>query len=64
LTSIQAAPRGVDALDERLDLGRLQVVDRDGDPLAACGIDELGGLLDHLGAVVLERRLPVVRPVQ
>ena len=50
---VQAALLGVDALHERLDLGRIEVVDRDGDPLAAGGADELGGLLDRLRPVVL-----------
>ena len=35
-----------------------QVVDRDGDALAAGGADELGGLLDRLRPVVLRPPLP------
>jgi hypothetical protein len=56
---IQAAPLATDALDERLDLRRLQVVDLDSDPLAARGIDEVGGFLDRLRPVVL--RAPLSR---
>ena len=44
--------------DERLDLRRLEVVDRDRDPVAAGGVDELGGLLDRLRPVVLRAPLP------
>jgi len=37
---------------------RLQMVDLDRDPLAAGGIDELGGLLDRLRPVVLRAPPP------
>ena len=43
----------VDAAHERLDLGGLEVVGRDGDALASGGGDELRRLLDRLRAVVL-----------
>jgi hypothetical protein len=43
---------GVDPLHERADLARLEMVDRDGDPGAAGGADELGGLLDRLRPVI------------
>jgi hypothetical protein len=56
---IEAALLGVDALDERLDLRRLEVVDLDCDPLAARGTDELGRLLDRLRLVIL--RTPLTR---
>ena len=55
---VEAALLGVDALDERLDLRRLQVVDLGRDPGAACGVDELGGLLDRLRPVVLRAPVP------
>ena len=45
---VEAVLLGVDALHERLDLHRLEVVDRDGEAPAAGGLDELGGLLDRL----------------
>jgi hypothetical protein len=55
---IEAALLGVDALDERLDLRRLEVVDLDCDPLVARGTDELGRLLDRLRLVILRAPLP------
>ena len=58
LTSTSRRPLlGVDPLDERLDLRRLEVVDRDRDPVAAGGVHELGGLLDRLRPVVLRTAL-------
>ena len=50
---VQRPPLGVDALDEGLDLGGLEVVDGDGDARAAGFVDQLGGLLDGLGPVHL-----------
>jgi len=41
---------GVDALHERLDRARLEMIERDRDPDAAGSRHELGGLLDRLGA--------------
>ena len=49
---VEPAVVGVDPLDERGDLRRVEVVDRDGDPLAAGRGDQLRGLLDRLRAVV------------
>ena len=50
---VEAPVLGVDPLHERLDGGRLEMVDRDRDPEAARGGHELGGLLDRLGPAVL-----------
>jgi hypothetical protein len=50
---VEAAALGVDALHERPDLRRLEVVGGDRDPLAAGRADELGGLVDRLRPVVL-----------
>ena len=50
---VEAAVLGVDPLDQAADLPGLQVVDRDGDSLAARRGHELGGLLDRLGPVDL-----------
>jgi hypothetical protein len=50
---VEAAVVGVDALDEPRHLVGVQVVDRDGDALAAGRGDQLGGLLDRLRAVDL-----------
>ena len=55
---VEAAVALVDTRDESCDLIGLEVVDRDRDPLAARGVDERGGLLDRLGAVVLGALLP------
>ncbi len=55
---VQAAVLGVDAPDELRDLCWLEMVDRDGDPHAPGVADELGGLLDRLGPVVLRAPLP------
>ena len=55
---VELAVLGVDALDQAADLRGVEVVDRDGDPLAAgCG-HELGGLLDRLRTVVFGAPLP------
>ena len=50
---VEATLLVVDARDEVAHLIGLQVVDRDRDPAAAGGVDELGGLLDRLRPVVL-----------
>jgi hypothetical protein len=51
--SHQAPLLGVDTRDERLDLGRLEMVVFDSDPDPAGVRDEFGGLLDRLRTVVL-----------
>jgi hypothetical protein len=55
---VQPALLGLDAPHERLDQGRLQMVNLDRDSLPAGAIHELGGLLDRLGPVVLRAPLP------
>ena len=59
---VEAALLGVDPLDQRRHLLRLEVVDRHGDALPARLAHELGGLLDRLGAVDLRARSRVLRP--
>jgi hypothetical protein len=44
---------GVDALDELVDLLRVEVIGGNGDALPPGLVDQLGRLLDRLGAVVL-----------
>ncbi|GLZ48172.1 hypothetical protein Acsp06_43570 [Actinomycetospora sp. NBRC 106375] len=50
---VEAPLVAVDPLDESADLVVDEVVDRDGDAHTAGSLDELRGLLDRLGAVVL-----------
>ena len=50
---VQRAVVALDAGDEVAHLRRVEVVARHGDAVAAGGVDELGGLLDRLGAVHL-----------
>jgi len=54
---VEAALLGLDPRDERLHLRGDQMVDLDRDPIPARLADELGGLLDRLGAVVLRAPL-------
>ena len=51
---VKLAAFGIDPLYKGLDLTSLEMVDRDRDPYAAGGRDELGGLLDRLRAIVLK----------
>ena len=59
---VQRALLGVDAIDERLDLVGHEVVDRDGDPPPAGGVDQLGRLLDRLRPVHLRALRPCGAP--
>jgi hypothetical protein len=58
---VEAPLLGVDALDQAANLVGIEVVDRDGDALAAGRRDQLGGLLDGLRPVAL-RAARVRRP--
>ena len=64
LTSTSSRPVGLDARDQRRDLRRVEVVDRDRDALPARLAHQLGGLLDRLRPVHLRARPRVLRPVR